>query len=234
MLGVFPSTALIESLLKKIENQIEANHGFVIFTTSQSWVVPPGVHKIKILVVGGGGGGGGGYSSTYTGGLGGSGGIEYAEALVTPGETLNIFVGAGGAAGNGGASPTAGSPGGSSYILISGINTASLAYANGGGGGGAATSSANGSNGSGGVVAPVSIYDISAFGINGNSGATLFSSQAQTPIIPLGVVVNNNNIQIVPYYFDQPNSGVGGAGGGVSQNGTSGVAGFVVIWWGDD
>ena len=199
--------------------------GSVIFTASQNWQVPSGVHKIKIIAIGGGGGGGGGYSSTYTGGGGGTGAVEYTEAPVTPGEILTVNVGAGGSGGTGGASPTAGGAGGYSYVINS--NNQVICNAGGGGGGGAATSSANGANGSGGPAGQVgNVPLLGAFYINGGNGAG--TSPAYAPIPPLGSTFAGTTVNLLVGPI-----GAGGGGGAVNSNGNPGNNGIVIIWWGD-
>jgi len=215
--------------IKVIQNQ--PTQGSVIFTSSQNWVVPPGVFKIKILCIGGGGGGGGGYSSTYTGGGGGSGAVQYAEAAVIPGETLQIVVGAGGSPGTGGSSPTAGGAGGNTGVFTTMYSSnLSLDFVLGGGGGGAATSSANGANGKGGTYGQVGWRTLVAFYIVGAGGNG--TNPSWTQILPLGSAVSTSNIGTV-LYLAMDNTGYGGAGGGVNANGNPGGNGMVIIWWGD-
>src|SRR5689334_23153644 len=70
------------------------------FTSTSSWICPPGVTSIQIEAWAGGGAGG---QRTTTGGGGGGGGGEYAKetaVTVTPGSTYTITVGAAGATGN--------------------------------------------------------------------------------------------------------------------------------------
>jgi len=205
--------------------------GSIVFTSSQNWTVPAGVHRVKIIAVGGGGGGGGGYSSTYTGGGGGAGGSEYSEALVNPGETLSVVIGAGGSPGTGGASPTAGGNGGASYVNTSDGYPAVVG--GGGGGGGAATSSANGSDGSGGNPTAVNMRVIGSFGVQGSNGQGVYLSGSN--IVPLGAAAPTSLTIIPTGYLPQVgNSGGGGNGGAVNSNGGAGQSGIVFIWWGDD
>jgi len=200
--------------------------GSAMFTASQNWQVPAGIHKIKMLIVSGGGGGGGGYSTTYTGGGGGSGAVAYAEALVVPGWVLSIIVGAGGAGGSGGASPTSGGFGGLSAVEDPDGNY--MIAAEGGVGGGAATGSANGANGGGGTLwVNLAEEIISSFGLDGNNG--LYTAPSPAPILPLGAVASTSGIQTLKY----ASVGAGGAGGAVNSNGSPGTAGMVIIWWGD-
>jgi len=214
--------------------------GYLMFTSSQNWTVPPGVYRIKVLAIGGGGGGGGGYSSTYVGGGGGSGSIGYAELFVQPGVELSILVGAGGSAGVGGSSPMGGQNGGASQIeVFTGQLIISGQFGN---GGAAALGSANGSAGSGGSTAPVNlgeygevpIFALAAYMVAGNAGsgqnggqtpefAPGFASASNVSNGELGGTASGNNVAF----------GQGGNGGPVNGNGTPGIQGAVIIWWGD-
>jgi len=212
--------------------------GLVIFTSSQNWTVPAGVHRIKFLAIGGGGGGGGGYSSTYVGGAGGSSQSVYAEVEVQPGTEFMINVGAGGSGGTGGSSPASGGLGGDTYITYPTSSNLFL-KSPGGGAGGAASSSANGNAGS-----PQGIENMMS-GTEGNTSAVVVAGYAgpgqagngQTPglvqvLLPTFSGTSNN-------YYGYPNAetnlsyGAGGLGGGVNENGQPGIQGIVVIWWGD-
>ena len=85
--------------------------GQVVFTASQTWIVPDGVTKIDIFCVGGGGGQGGthdwqeisgttNYGYLASGAYGGGGYTSTAlNMTVTPNETLSVIVGAGGVKG---------------------------------------------------------------------------------------------------------------------------------------
>ena len=128
------------------------------FTTSGTWVVPEGVTKVDIFLVGGGGGGVGTYSSGYYGGGGGGGYTQFVkDYMVTPGKTINYIVGAGGSGGS-----TTASAGGATSFGIS-VNGGSGAgsdpdYKGGDGGSGGSSyrnytnlSGTNGGNGAGGM-----------------------------------------------------------------------------------
>jgi len=214
--------------------------GSVIFTSSQNWTVPSGVHWIKVLAIGGGGGGGGGYSSTYVGGGGSSGGVTYGKISVEPGTLLQIIVGAGGSPGAGGSSPTAGGNGGGSGIQYNNLWVLGAAWGN---GGGAATSSANGAAASGnnpptqmlGINSATPIFMTDAYATAGNpaSGqngvgpnflAPGFDSTASNLTYGYAGIGTDNGL--LSY-------GDSGVGGGVNANGTPGTQGVVVIWWGD-
>jgi len=216
--------------------------GYVIFTSSQNWTVPAGVHHIRVLAIGGGGGGGGGYSSTYVGGGGGSGAVSYGEFLVQPGTQLLINIGAGGAPGTGGASPTAGGAGGQTNIQVpSSISGGSfLIAANGGGGGGAASSTANGSPGGGGAIAYqmvnmegiASIFMIAFYGLNGNASGG--QTDGMPPIFLPSLTGAANANYGFPGLGTASAYGAGGSGGGVNANGYPGYQGILLIWWGDE
>ena len=128
------------------------------FTTSGTWVVPEGVTKVDIFLVGGGGGGVGNYSSGTIGGGGGGGYTQFVkDYMVTPGKTINYIVGAGGSGGS-----TTASAGGATSFGIS-VNGGSGAgsdpdYKGGDGGSGGSSyrnytnlSGTNGGNGAGGM-----------------------------------------------------------------------------------
>jgi hypothetical protein len=215
----------------------DLNPTFVIFTSTQNWTVPAGVSKIKVLAIGGGGGGGGGYSATYVGGGGGSGSVGYAEVIVQPGTQLSVFVGAGGSAGKGGSSPTGGGNGGASQLQYQAI-VAGL----GGNGGGAASSTANGSVGGGGGTFPVNVgtygqvlvYAVSTYMLSGNAGSG--QNGGQTPEFAPEFGGASNVSGGFPGGTTSTSNvafGQGGNGGGVNANGTPGIQGAVIIWWGD-
>ena len=81
--------------------------------SAQIFVVPAGVTRVQLQLIGGGGGGGGGTASSNSanagaGGGGGGSATVYFDATVTPSESLTINVGSGGAGGAGGASTNLG------------------------------------------------------------------------------------------------------------------------------
>ena len=85
---------------KLIANTFEP-HGVQEFTSSGTFVVPEGVHKILVTAAGGGGGGGG-YNTDQAGGGGGGGGscVLRRPFAVTPGQEIAITIGSGGSAGS--------------------------------------------------------------------------------------------------------------------------------------
>lgn len=89
---------------------------------SNSYVVPPSVYSVELIVTGGGGGGG-------NGGTGGGGCKVTSTVAVTPGDTIDVGVG-----GGGGGSGNGGGGGGSSFFNIA--DSSNRVVAGGGGGGG--------------------------------------------------------------------------------------------------
>jgi len=211
--------------------------GSIRFTSSQNWVVPAGVHRIRLIVVGGGGGGGGG-SASYAGGGGGAGAISYAEAQVDPGDVLQIQIGAGGSPGTGGASPTAGGNGGKTQVLDPNGNMIVAALMGGGGqpGGTSAAGAGGGGGESGGIGwSPQTnklLFALSYAGNNGVSGSgTSPGGFAFTPtLFPPGFPISSSTLQTA---YMSPAAGSGGGGGNPNGNGIAGGGGVVIIWWGD-
>ena len=117
-----------------------------------SWVVPEGVDRIRVLVVGGGGGGAGGYVNGGNGsGGGGAGGVAtIVNYPVTPGDVYNVEIGAGGNGGHGGTNRYSnGLNGSATYFYKQGDGRQNLLYATGGTGGKGQSAGTNGSGGSG-------------------------------------------------------------------------------------
>jgi len=127
------------------------------FTTNTTFVVPPGVTRLTVECWGGGGAGG---ESTGTSETGGGGGGAYARRnslVVTPGETLNVFVGQGGVVGG------AAGKGGDTYLAR---NINPLVVAIGGNNG-----SRNSQNGALGGSFAGSLGDVTYGGGNGANGS---------------------------------------------------------------
>jgi hypothetical protein len=80
--------------------------GVEVFTSSASWVVPAGVTRAYVTVIGGGGGGG--YASAGGAGGGGGGMSEELVAGLVPGTSVMVTVGAGGSGQTGSGAATAG------------------------------------------------------------------------------------------------------------------------------
>lgn len=81
---------MLEYLLST-SREVIIPQGQIILETSQTWVVPPGVHFISVVAVGQGGEGTFIQRHLYRGGGGGS--LSYRNHIpVTPGETLNVLL----------------------------------------------------------------------------------------------------------------------------------------------
>lgn len=138
----------------------------LVLTSSQTWVVPAGVSKIKVTVVGGGGGASG-KNPSQTGLAGGGGGAAIKTLAVTPGSGYAVTIGAGGSAGATGAS------GGTSSFVGTGANvsaTGGTAAAQSGGIG--SGGDINVAGGAGGMSAVNSSMPMAL------GGASIFSGQA--------------------------------------------------------
>ena len=149
-------------------------NGAVLASSDPGWVIPAGVTKLKVTVVGGGGGGG---TATATAGnsvAGGAGGggctaIKWLSGL-TPGQTLNVTIGGGGAPGTAG----------SQSSVASGTATITTISANGGGAGTTISSGGNIAGASGSGSSTSAGADITYGGNDGlafseSSGANAFS-----------------------------------------------------------
>ena len=165
----------------------------LVLTSSQTWIVPAGVSRIKVTVVGGGGGAAGD-SYAQTGQAGGGGGAAIKTMAVTPGTGYDVTIGAGGSKGATGAS------GGTSSFVGTGATVSATGGAGGAGGigSGGDLNIAGGSGGS--SIANSSVPP--ALG-----GSSIFSGQAQ------GGGVDGRS------YGGGGSGGWGGSGG----NGASGV-----------
>lgn len=129
--------------------------GDVVLTfnnTSQcDWVVPSGVTRIRVLLIGGGGGGG----FDIGGGGGGGGFRDVANVVTTPGEVVTVKAGAGGNGDTSQGMPCVGSNGTSSSIALDSGDLTAIGGGGGGGqdgGGGCATDGVAGGSGGGGGV----------------------------------------------------------------------------------
>lgn len=189
--------------------------GVVIFRAvagAQSWVVPAGVTKAYVKVIGGGGGGA--VRTTNPGPSGGGGG-GIAEGMVsglTPGSPITITVGEGG--NGGGADNTNGAAGGASSF-------GTVMTATGGDGGNFIGNATNAGAGSGGQIntnmgkgaVPVGRWAAAAGSVGyGGAGAGFYSPYAsgdtETPLTP----------------------GAGG-GGRLTSSGAAGARGAVFVYW---
>lgn len=92
---------------------------YVLFTESNTFVVPPGVTSVRVVAIGGGGGGGGNSCSWGSGGGGGcGGGVVASTVTVKPGDVIPVTIGGGGAGGAGCASGVAGTDSSLGVLVI--------------------------------------------------------------------------------------------------------------------
>lgn len=192
------------------------------FTSGGTFVVPPGVTRIRGRVLGGGGGASGRSSGTAFGGAGGGGG-GYSEGYfnVTPGASIAVTVGAGGAGGAAGASGTAG--GTSSLGALCSATGGGFGIINGGGAGASGGIGGSGSGGSinvaggdGGDGGTASLLMVGY----GGAGAVLGSSHrgGSFPSAPSGNAL-------------APGSGGSGSYLNGDTGGGSGFFGLVIVEW---
>lgn len=237
-------------ILAKIDETAESSgsgaapSGVQEFTTSGTFTVPEGVHKIWVTACGGGGGGAGGCNSNSAskgsgGGGGGGGGCIYKKRyIVTPGKSIFITIGEGG---NGGAVPTNyysdGSPGlngGATVIgdLVtlpggeggkSGNNDKELAgYGGagginaGGGGAGNAGGKGAGATGGGGGLGLYSVVEFQGYGATKSGGNGSAPKEGITAASKGG---NGSALSNVPL------NGGGGGGGSLGFFGGDGGTG---------
>lgn len=194
--------------------QENRRHGIDVLTVGTGWyVVPDGVYRIKVTVVGGGGGSRSvtvSTSSSTAGGGGGGWAIDVRD--VRPGQRIPYTVGAGGAGGTdaaasaggtstfGALSATGGSPGTGT--------TAGSAL------GGLGSGSSIGLVGRGGAGGPPSTVAYQG----GWGGGSLFG--AQTPTINTGTLDNG---------FGGYSIGVGGSGTCGNTTGRTGGNGIIIV-----
>ena len=183
----------------------------VTYTTSGSFVVPAGVTRLKVEVVGGGGAGG--THSTQPGGGGGAGGrATIWLSGITPGTAIPVTVGAGG-------QPSSG-PGNGGNGQSSSFGSYVSATGGDGGGGGSGSGTPSGGQGGTGVGGAVSyagswggdaIPSAGRGGDGGSPGAGKGGTGAAGQNAPL--------------------NGVGGGGGcgGAAQAGGAGGGGLVIV-----
>ena len=190
------------------------------FTASGSFVVPPGVTRLRVRAIGGGGGGGG---NTTIGGGGGGGGGGYAEGVyaVGPGQVITVTLGAGGAGGvnsSGSAAGNSGANGGASSF-------GAFASAAGGIGGQGSLSGGQGNSGPGGAGSGGAVNMTGSAGNAGhNAGASGFGGHGGAAAAGGGGGGASSGL---------PSSGVspggGGAGGGGNFAGAAGAVGLVIV-----
>ncbi|MDF2950777.1 MAG: hypothetical protein K0S18_360 [Anaerocolumna sp.] len=222
-------------------NTTKIASGQVIFTSSQSWIVPVGVTKVDAFAVGGGAGagyngGGGGYTATKL------------NISVTPGSAITVTVGSGSAAAytNGSAQGGSSSFGshvsaaggkGCTYEIVSYDGSTYYTYVGGDGGSGAGTSAnsnipatppnggSDGSNGGGPTMVPgYSLGQGTTTRAFATAGATLYAGGG-AGISGNGGAGGGGN----PGVSGTPNTG--GGGGGNYNTTASGGSGIVIVRW---
>lgn len=201
----------------------DAPRGSAEFTSAgaSAWIVPTGVTRVHVCVIGGGGGGGkrSGAASASAAGGGAGGGISEGFVTVTPGASITVTVGAAGL----GATTvnTQGQAGGTSSF-------GAFLSATGGVGGGV-TSGGAGGVGTGGSFN--SSLGPGQAGINFSNSATVDAGLTGAGGGPggSGITFNSGSGSI----NGNPATGPGGGGSGAAfaGNGGNGFAGFVEIKW---
>lgn len=141
---------------------------------NNSYIVPAGITSLTFEAWGGGGGGGAGASGSAAGGTGGGAGYVTSTIVVTPGETLTIYIGGGGDGGSHNALGTfaGGGGGGGGYTAVYRGATLLLVAAGGGGGGGAREALAGGAAGAGGGTSGIAGTSIATSNGGGGGGGT--------------------------------------------------------------
>jgi hypothetical protein len=182
-------------------------------TTNCDWVVPSGVTRIRVLLIGGGGGGG----FDIGGGGGGGGFREVSNVVTTPGEVVTVTSGSGGNGDESRGIPCVGANGTSSSIVLSSGTLTAIGGGGGGGqdgGGSCATDGIAGGSGGGGGV-----------GIQwprvGGAGSYSTDGDATT----FGNAGGNASPSSSSYYAGGGGGGADGVGGAGSSNGSGAVGG---------
>lgn len=180
-------------------------------TSNCDWVVPSGVTRLRVLLIGGGGGGG----FDIGGGGGGGGFREVSNVGASPGEVVTVKAGVGGDGDTSQGMPCVGSNGTSSSIaLASGILTAIGGGGGGGqdGGGNCATDGLAGGSGGGGGVGIQWPREGGAGTYASDSDATTFGNA--------GGDASPNS-----YYAGGGGGGAGGVGGAGSSDNSGAIGG---------
>lgn len=198
--------------------------GLQEYASNGAFLVPPGVTRILIELVGGGGGGGG--DTGGGGGGGGAGGYARGVLPVTPGSSCTIAVGAGGTAA---LTASSGGNGGDSVVTCG-------------------TASANARGGSGGTWGPTIVpIDV---GQGGDGGGVTLSAGLAGQFVVRGGEDGSDNLEgglpaaggaggrpnPITMPFVGPPRGEGGKGGQpevdiIGSDGASGQPGWVLIQW---
>ncbi len=212
---VFSGTAwiLVGPSLSQVQSATAGNQQF--FTASGTFVVPAGVTKLFVRVVGGGGGGArGGAAYGLSGGGGGAGG--YAEKIIatTPGTSWAVTIGAGGSRG-----ATVGGTGGTSSF------GANISATGGFGGNGVSGNCAGGSGGTG-IGGDFNLPG--ANGLDGNTQSATIQGGAGG-----GSAFGGGGPSVDGGGGDGkvPGAGGGGAWGQTQAFGANGAKGIVIVRW---
>ncbi|WP_338664983.1 hypothetical protein VQH23_07360 [Pararoseomonas sp. SCSIO 73927] len=224
--GLVPSAGNWAQVLQAIRVLRGGKAEFI--TTSQAWVVPPGVTRVRFRMWAGGGGGGGSANPNSAAAGGGAGAYVEGYLVVTPGQILNLTVGAGGIGGVAGIAGGTGGAGGSTIIL----NYASCGGGGGGTGANGIISSPGGAAGTPGITAGVNAKGFTGLGggtgfVTGDNGRTgggggpAFSSAAPGSAASDATTPQIGGTASLP--------GAGAAGGVAGGNGGKGADGLIIL-----
>lgn len=220
-----------DQVLEVVQRIAGATGPRAVFATAGTfaWVVPLGVYRIHVRLVGGGGPGGHGY--TGAGGGGSAGGGWNGVIATVPGETLAVDVATAGMAGN--TAGTAATGGGTSTLRRGAAVLAQATGGSGGGGGGPGTGGVGnlsfghgigdnlttdmptGESGQNGVAIPALL-------IGGKGGSTVALNGGAAQMIATPGNADGNGAQ----------TGCGGGGGVGNGLGGNGGGGLVIIEYG--
>jgi hypothetical protein len=215
-------------------NSVLRQGGYRQFTADGNFIVPHGITKAVVDLVGAGGGGGGGRGgsagSARQGGSGGGGGARVqlelpAEALGNPGDTIAIDVATGGTFGAGG-SAADGSNGGVGGTTTFGSLLSAFGGGNGIGGSNTANHRSGGGGGGAGRAGGTGVNNAGSTGGGQAGAATITANATGMGGVGAGCTVNG------PPFAPAADWG-GGCGGVASLSGTGpGAAGGQSQWGG--
>ena len=190
------------------------------FTTGGTFVVPPGVSRLRVRAIGGGGGGGG---NTTSGGGGGGGGGGYGEGIFTvgPGQVISVAIGPAGAGGVNSSGSAAGNSGGTGGASSFGAFIAAA----GGTGGQGSLAGGQGNSGPGGAGSGGAVNMTGSAGNAGfNGGAAGYGGHGGAAAAGGGGGAASSGL---PSAGALP--GGGGGGGGGNFAGAAGAPGLVIV-----
>lgn len=229
ILGTIVNAAFLNKIFTHRHDGVDADGSapkfeMQVFTSSDTFVVPTGVNRVRVRVWGGGGGGGAVDSSgTGAGSGGGAGGYAEEWVDVTPAASITVTVGSGGAGGtySPAVSPVAGGTSSfGAYLSATGGGAGTNVT-----GGGSATGGAGGS-GSGGTLNLSGTPGGTSSFHTGTPDHVVAGKGGRSPFMGLGTNASGAN-------GVAPGSGGCGmvmvvTGGG---NGGAGAAGMVIVEW---